>query len=303
MTENKQPLTALTFDTFEEVINEVNLILEMISPEIEVSVISKAFDLIVDLFQGKWKVYKACSTQYHDLDHVLSTFLAMARLVHGAVLNGYEISPRLVEISLMAALLHDAGYIQNKNDNEGTGAKFTMFHVQRSMDFLQIHHARFGLTEDEAAIGVEMIRCTDLAVDFTEIEFASKEIELLGKTLGASDLLAQMADRAYLEKLLFLYHEFKEANAGGYSGELDLLQKTIGFFEIIEQRLDNLLDSADKIISAHFATRWDYPANLYFEAIERQKEYLARILADQESDPRNQLKRGGIVALVRQQYG
>ena len=31
-----------------------------------------------------------------------------------------------------------------------------------------------------------------------------------------ADLVGQMSDRAYLEKLLFLYYEFKEAGFPGY---------------------------------------------------------------------------------------
>lgn len=40
-----------------------------------------------------------------------------------------------------------------------------------------------------------------------------------------------MADRAYLAKLIYLYHEFREGGVAGYESELDLLKKTPTFTE------------------------------------------------------------------------
>ena len=113
--------------------------------------------------------------------------------------------------------------------------------------------------------------------------------------LGTADILAQMADRTYLEKLLFLYHEFKEANMGGYEGEVDLLRKTIDFYDFIAQHLETTLDATDQFMISHFASRWDIQTNLYQEAIEKQKDYLHQILGMRNSDPRDHLKRGEIV--------
>ena len=84
-----------------------------------------------------------------------------------------------------------------------------------------------------------MILCTDLSADISAIDFSSDAIGLLGKMLGTVDLLAQMADRTYLEKLLFLYHEFSEARVGDYKDEIDLLRKTVIFYDFIDRRLKN----------------------------------------------------------------
>jgi len=46
---------------------------------------------------------------------------------------------------LNAALFHDTGYIQEKSDDEGTGAKYTSIHVKRSIQFLDKHQAAFKL--------------------------------------------------------------------------------------------------------------------------------------------------------------
>ena len=76
-----------------------------------------------------------------------------------------------------------------------------------------------------------MLECTGLDTNLTEITFESKEIELLGKMLGTADLLGQMADRIYIEKLLFLFREYQEGNIVGYNNELDLLKNTANFYD------------------------------------------------------------------------
>ena len=49
------------------------------------SALEQAFDDVVRLYRGEYPGYRACDTQYHDLQHVLEVTLAMARL-----LDGYE---------------------------------------------------------------------------------------------------------------------------------------------------------------------------------------------------------------------
>jgi hypothetical protein len=285
------------------VLDEVQIIAKLMSPGFDHEPVSTAFRTIVDIYEGNHPGYKACNTEYHDLQHTTDTFLAMARLLHGAQINGEEFSDRHMIIGLIAALFHDAGYIQEEHDGEGTGAKHTADHEQRSANLLQSYGLRHGLARDEIDAGRAMILCTDIRADISKIVFPSAEVELLGKMLTASDLMAQMADRSYLEKLLFLYHEFKEANMGDYQSDLDLLKKTVTFYDFVAKRMEELLDRLDQFITSHFLSRWNINKNLYQEAIERQKIYLQQILDKPDSDPRDQLKRAGIVKKVRKKYG
>jgi hypothetical protein len=293
----------IRMDSPEAVLEEVKIILRMVSTDIDLDAVASVYIKTVDLFEGRFPGYRSCNTEYHDLHHTLWTFLAMARIIHGAFVEGESFSERQVFLGVLSALLHDTGYIQENRDHQGTGAKHTISHVRRSMDFLEGHGREFGLSAAEIADGRFMILCTELAADISTLEFSSKKYERLGKMLGAADLLAQMADRAYLEKLLFLYHEFREASVGDYQGEVDLLNKTIGFYDFIAHRLENTLDATDQFMAAHFRTRWDIKENLYQEAIDNQKNYLKRILENQDADPREYLKRDGIVDQVRKKYG
>jgi len=289
-------------DSPEALLDEVIVIIDLIVPDFDTVPVTSAFNTTVNLYRGRYSGYRPCNTEYHDLRHTTDTFLAMARLIHGAVVDGETFTNRQITLSLIVALLHDVGYIQEEHDMEGTGAKYTANHVQRSIDFLEHHGSEFELSDEEIADGRAMILCTDLAVDISTIEFTSAKVELLGKMLDSADLLAQMADRTYLEKLLFLYHEFKEAGVGDYESEVDLLQKTLAFYDFIAQRLKTTLDETDRFMGPHFTSRWGIHTNLYHVAIENQRNYLKQILEIQDSDPRDHLRRGGIVDKVRREY-
>ena len=277
-------------DSAEAVLNEVLLIVKNISPEFDAAAVTHAYITTIGLYEGIYPGYQACNTEFHDLRHSVETFLAMARLIHGATLDGNVFTHEQITLGLTASILHDAGYIQEDCDNEGTGAKHTGTHVQRSMDFLSNYAKEQGFSEESIAAARAMILCSDLSVDLGTIGFPSAEFELLGKMLGAADLLAQMADRTYLEKLLFLYREFSEANIGNYESEVDLLNKTVAFYDFIAHRLETTLDASDRFMTSHFTDRWNIPKNLYHESILRQKNYLSQIL-QKSSDPRKYLKR------------
>ncbi|MBU0991499.1 MAG: hypothetical protein KJ737_03305 [Proteobacteria bacterium] len=279
-------------DSLPSVIKEVRHILDAILPGIDFSMVIAAFNMTVDLYEGRFPGYQACNTDYHDLRHTTDTIIAMVRLIHGASIKGQRFTDRQIMLGMITALFHDAGYILEEFDNEGTGAKYTAFHVDRSMAFLGRFGEDLGLDHSEIVDGQQIILCTDLEAKIPEIRFSSKEIELLGKMLGVADLFAQMADRTYLEKLKFLYSEFKEGQIGDYTSEIDLLKKTVGFYDFIETRVKTILSGTDKYMKPHFAQRWGISEDLYHKSISNQKAYLKKILANPDSiDPRKFLKR------------
>ena len=293
----------LEIESPDAVLDEVLVILGHLSPDFEIEPVVSAFHMVRRVYAGDHPLYRACNTYYHDLRHTMDAFLATARLVHGAKLSGEDLNERRITTALISALYHDAGHIQEREDTEGTGAKYTANHVLRSMEFLSRHGREHGLSEEEIAEGRTMILCTDIKVEITASLFLSSSVELLGRLLNAADLLAQMADRIYLEKLLFLYHEYKEGHTGDYESEVDLLKKTIGFYEYIEQRLSSIMERVDAFMIYHLNARWGVTTNLYTEAIERQKDYLKKILAIPDADPRDFLNRYGMVDKVRAIYG
>jgi hypothetical protein len=236
------------------------------------------------------------------LRHAIEAFLAMSRLIHGAVLDGESFSERQIIIALIAAILHDVGYIQEENDTRGTGAKYKADHEQRSMDFLSRHGFEFGLSAEEIDAGRAIILCTDMDTDITMIAFPSPQIELLGKLLGTADLMAQLAEQTYLKKLLYLYYECKEAGVGNYESEVDILRKSVNFYDVFGERLRTTLGGVDRCMQLHFASKWGINQNLYHEAINKQKDFLFKILKIPDADPRDYLKQGDIVKKVHETF-
>lgn len=282
-------------DAPEDIFEEVLVILNMISSNFNTISLSAAFVSTLSLYEGCLLGYRRCNTRYHDIDHTVDTFLAAARLIHGLTLEGRSLTDNEIRLGLIAALFHDAGYIQEVHDLEGTGAKYTTIHVQRSMDFLELHGEKYGFSTKEIEAGRLMILCTDLAVDIHDIEFPTENYQILGKILAVSDLLSQMSDRIYLEKLLYLYEEFREGMAGVYKNEVDLLRKTLTFFDFCNCRLDTLLDQHDDWLKRHFDARWDIRKNLYGIAMKKHRRYLDQIAPLPDVELLGQLKRAGIV--------
>ena len=103
-------------------------------------------------------------------------------------------------------------------------------------------------------------------------------VELLGKILGTADLLGQMADRYYLEKLPDLFDEFAEAGITTFAGPLDLLDKTQGFYQMTLKRFAEELDNTLRFSRFHFRKRWGIDEDLYIKSIEKNMAYLARVV-------------------------
>jgi hypothetical protein len=289
-------------DAAENVVDEVLEILRRISPDLVTAPVCNAFEAAQRLYQGNFPGYKACNTGYHDFRHASEAFLAMSRLIHGAILRNESFSESEITTALVATLLHDAGYIQEKSDTRGTGAKYKAIHEQRSMDFLSRHGFELGLSEAQIDAGRLIILCTDMDADISAIDFPSPQIEMLGKLLGTGDLMSQLAERTYLEKLLYLYYECKEAGVDEYKNELDILYKAIHFYDFFEKRLRTTLGGVDRFMRPHFASRWGIDRDLYHEAIQRQRDYLTKVLKIPDADPRDYLRRGGIIKNIRETY-
>jgi hypothetical protein len=223
----------------------------------------------------------------------------------GCSLTKGPLDPERAQNLLVAALLHDSGYIMESGDYPGTGAKYTSCHVQRGVDFVLKNAARFDLGPERALAVGRCISFTDLASPppFAPVQpYATgsgtatlgagiDQDGAIGAILGTADILGQMADRSYLEKLLFLYFEFREAGFPGYHTEFDMLRKTVDFYSSARKRLEEALLGFHGLCRDHFSARFGIDRDLYIESIEHQMDYLGAIIKDDSSNFRKKLKR------------
>ncbi len=275
----------------DELLSEVMHLFLMMYPNERLEMFDKAFHDIVNLFNGEYEGYKACNTPFHDLQHTLDCLIAMIRLLHGASIENIKFTPKETELGLIAALMHDTGYIQTLDDMDGTGAKYTLVHVKRSGKFLKEYFKKNSYSNDAIRFCLGCINYTGLGTEIDEIQGKGDVQDVMGQMLGTADLVGQMSDHSYLEKLLYLAEEFKEGNVPGYENEDDLLKKTKGFYLHSRQLLKNEYGCVVKYLKNHFECRWNINKNVYLESIHKQIDYLEHIIEKYPDDFKKHLKR------------
>jgi hypothetical protein len=190
------------------------------------------FRRAVSWFSGNYRDYQPIDAHYHDLEHTLQGITCMARLLRRRQFLGLQpqLSQRLFELGMLAMLLHDTGYIKKRGDSIGTGAKYTLTHVDRSIEFAGELMLHLDFPAEEIRAVQNMIRCTGVNVKLDSIQFQDEMERIAGFALGTADLLGQMAAPDYVDKLPTLYSEFAEAARSSPDGKM----KAGGFFTSAE---------------------------------------------------------------------
>ena len=164
--------------------------------------------------------------------------------------------------------------------NVPNGAVFTRSHVTRSARHLGRYLPTIGLG-DWVPVSTRIVHFTGYEMPLDLIRVGDARDRLVGHLLGTADMLAQMADRCYLEKCRDrLYAEFVLGDvaarkaAGGvkvlYGSGLDLLRQTPQFVaSTIDGRLGTMFGHAYRHVEPLFGG-----ANPYMDAIKQNVEYL-----------------------------
>ena len=242
------------------------------------------------LFSGRYPGYKGCDTTYHDMQHTLDMTLALARLVAGyerSVEPADRLGSARAQTAIIVSLFHDSGYIRHEErDSEfSNGAEFTLYHVSRSADFLRRYLPELGLGKDVAVASI-IVHFTGYEIDLDNIELDDPRDVICGHLIGTADLIAQMADRCYLEKCRdHLYNEFVVGGVAvenerpgeytvRYASGLDLLSKTPAFYqETMRTRLNAKFNRVYRYIEVLYDGQ-----NPYIDAIRVNMTHLVRVI-------------------------
>ena len=271
---------------------EVNRIFLDLYPDARTTSLDKAFRDAATMYGGNTAGFHACDTAYHDIQHVLDVTLAMARMVDGyerSRLGPQRIDEKLFKLGVVTALFHDVGYLRQFSDTPvANGAVFTMVHVSRGAEFLRGYLPALGMPE-QADIAANLIHFTGYERRVNTIQVPGLIYRLLGNLLGSADIVAQMADRCYLEKCRDrLYPEFVDAGIARRqgpdgkeivvfaSGE-DLVRKTPGFYVGATKRLEQDLGNGFHYAEPHFRGQ-----NLYLEELTKNIAFAKEISSDPE---------------------
>jgi len=258
-------------------------------PQADFGDIEQLFTDFARLYRGEYPGFHACDTHYHDMQHVLDVTLATVRLIDGYDASqsvNDQLGAQFAMIGVAVGLFHDSGYIRRRGDTRHQfGAEYTKIHVTRSSRFLADYLPTMGMAW-ATPIAVKLVHYTGYEFDPATIDFSDPKLRRLGALIGSADVMAQMADRDYLQKCRDrLFREFelggiaRGRDAAGvefvrYSSADDLLRQTPEFIRhTLVDRLGTLFGGVYRYFDAHFGGK-----NLYVEAIERNRLQLEQLL-------------------------
>ncbi|GBE52008.1 cyclic di-GMP phosphodiesterase response regulator RpfG [bacterium BMS3Bbin14] len=261
-----------------DIFKEIKLIISMVTEDFNFDFLELTFVNVIKIFSGEYPGYQVSNTFYHNLNHTMAIALAVVRLIHGLFVKGTRFSPEIIENGVLAAWFHDIGLIQKKSDREGTGAKYTKQHEERSIQFLLEYMQSQGRDVEDSRRCAQMIKCTKLTASPQDLSFESDEVRLMGYILGTADIVSQMADRGYLERLPLLFEELREGGVAEYESTVDIYHETVDFFQtVIRKRLFHEFDGVIEAVRFHFQKRWNVDRNLYIVAIENNINYIQKL--------------------------
>ncbi len=264
---------------------EIVEILAILAPPATQDFLVRIHNDVTNIFHGKDGIFHCNCSKYHNLDHTIDVVLAVTRFVHGLYLKKITFPSEIIELCLLTSYFHDVGFLRTREEARKKGAHCLRHHEQRSISFLheymEENSCLLGYKDDCAAI----INCTDLAIDPATLCFSSSKTKLIGHILGSADLLAQMANRYYLESLELLYEEQQERGVVTHPSLLDLLRKTTDFYnEIVTPRLENSFANICASGHDHFQSWWGIDANLYLELTVRNIAYLEYVVRSHDEE-------------------
>lgn len=211
-------------------------------------------------FTGQWENYLPIDMHYHDLGHSLQATVCIADLVGGLVRSGDEegFGQRHAELAVISATLHDSGFLKQRGDIQGTGAKYTLTHERRSCEFARAYLPRVGLTAGEIEDVCAAISCTGPRNRISAQTFRHPLARRTACLLVTADYLSQVSAPDYPEKLDYLYAEFVEAfdhegvppEQRPYTSAAELKRKTPDFWhKFVRPMLDTEADGVHRYLS------------------------------------------------------
>jgi len=273
----------LTGDPIDEILDLAGII----SRDVNLELIRGMHEDLIDIFSGSHPDFQKNTLPYHNLRHSQMVVLATIRLFHGLHCKQIHISEDTLIKGLLAAYFHDTGMLLLVDDPAQSGAEYFADHEERSILFLKRYCSRKKLKYEIARDGATIIHYTELSSEPATFDKHSPEVELAGQVVGSADILAQMADRYYLECLPLLYSEQQAGGINEHKSAMELIEHTANFYHNVAlKRLNTTFANTSEAMQTHFRERYMVDRNLYIENIERNISYLNEII-DQCGDIEN----------------
>jgi len=270
---------------------EAQQIITAIAPDYNGAHLKSVFHDVEKLFRGEYSGYRGSSSRYHDFLSTAGCFLSAARILHGAALAGNKYSAEEIGIILVGSLMNDAGFFLHEKDKLELNKLSTDDYIKRTVKFIKLYVKGKPFLHNSGK-KFEKILLSSAEYSKDEVTKLSDTFaEMPAKVLYAANLLGRLADRYYLERLIFLYHEFKKANIACFNSEKDLLIHAVDYYESVRQKLYTDMKDINHYLENHFRQRCGIEGNLYLISIEKSINYLQLILHHLENEFNGYLRR------------
>ncbi len=270
-----------TGDPLEEIVS----LSSAICPSADCQLIRSIYNDMASFFSGSHPLFQKNTLQYHNLRHTQMVALATVRLFHGLHCNKTHINAETLTKGLLSAYFHDTGMLLLEGDSATSGTEYIVNHEERSSLFLRHYIDRKELGQNISEDCATIICYTNLSLNPTTFAAHSHETQLAGQVVGSADILAQMADRYYLEALPTLHEELKANKTYQYASALELMIHTANFYHtIILNRLKHTFSNISQSMRTHFRERHKIDRDLYTENINKNINYLEQIIAKCEAE-------------------
>jgi hypothetical protein len=267
-----------------EPLEEIVYVTRQICPDLNMQIIRDLHAEVTGYFDGSHPAFKKNILPYHNLKHTIHVVLASVRLFHGLHCNSVTFSTDTLLKGILAAYFHDTGMLERAGENADSAGDFIADHEARSMEFLRKYCEEKDFSRDVAEDCSTIIQYTILDLDPATLKFHSHEIQIAGQVVGSADILAQMADRYYLECLPLLFSEQKKGRVNTHDTALELMVHTANFYyNVVLKRLITTFSNTSRFMQTHFRERHMIDRNLYKENIDKNIKYL-KLLVDKCND-------------------
>ena len=252
---------------------------------------------VADLYAGRWPSHEACAVTYHNFSHAVDVCLAAARILSGwnKVEQAQSLDEKYFQLGMAAGLFHDAGYIKDKGDHAGLGGKFTLVHVGRSMEIAREYLREKQWPDEEVDAVCRIISITDypklpdLAPLFTDLK-----LKTLAQMVATADLVAQMADTDYVQRIDDLFAEFKEVYK--FEKRATLVKQGTKVYKSVQEVKDGTIAFYEQFVVPTLGKlgRMDrYLTNFFGDGRNPYQENIAANLSGHLMDARSQWRRLG----------
>ncbi len=193
-------------------------------------------DLIKNTVERIVVIISSSNTLYHNVEHTIQVTLVGQAILQGKRTVDDSVTPEIWLNFIIALLCHDIGYVsgicssdcQENVPNLASNAKLMSVHIDRGKQFVA------EVFSEQSEIELEFIQqCIERTrFPVMDTEEAQQTDDFPGLVRGA-DLVGQVSDPRYINKLPAVFFEFEESGFNqitGYKQPGDLLKNYADFY-------------------------------------------------------------------------